>query len=419
MKQKVWFGIIFLFLFSCNNQKNSVIDLDVIDIEYGLENLTRLKVSDFGQTIRYIPLETHDDGLVGNNPVIKVLKNYIVVEAQRKCLLFDKKDGSFIAEIGHYGQDPEAYTDHFSWTDEKEEFLYFARQPNQLMKYDMQGKFCGKVEFASPPGLASYFLVTDSEIIGFYGVTTQFYVSTTPPTNQFALRIFERDGSVKDSIPPFYQKTQIVADEIAGMTVIRNRNLFGNKAGLGLIIIDYKNDTREFNFPYSPSIWKHNENIRYKEDFVDTVYTVSGAHLTPSFIFNTGRYHWPVEERTSKKNTNERIYISDVSENNTFVFFQCIRGMQSDEPVLYNGLYRKQTGQTKLSRSSDEIEDDLTRFMPFTPSGISTAGEFVSLVEAWKVMEWLEEHPEAMNNENLSFLKELDDEMNPILILVE
>ena len=54
--------------------------------EHGLQNLTRLKVSDFGQTIRYIPLDTPDEGLVGRNPVIKVLKNHIVIESAGKNL---------------------------------------------------------------------------------------------------------------------------------------------------------------------------------------------------------------------------------------------------------------------------------------------------------------------------------------------
>ena len=34
-------------------------------------------------------------------------------------------------------------------------------------------------------------------------------------------------------------------------------------------------------------------------------------------------------------------------------------------------------------------------------------------------MEWLETHPEAKNNEKLSFLKTLNKEMNPVVELVE
>ena len=152
---------------------------------------------------------------------------------------------------------------------------------------------------------------------------------------------------------------------------------------------------------------------------MDTIYTFSAGKLFPAFVFNTGKYHWPIKEINSKQYTNERIFIEHIYENNTSIFFQCVRGIFSGNQVLYNGLYNKKTGETKLSNYSDDIEDDLTHFIPFNPLGVSASGEFVSLVEGWKVLEWLEKHPEAMRNEKLSFLKELDEDMNPIVILVE
>ena len=75
--------------------------------------------------------------------------------------------------------------------------------------------------------------------------------------------------------------------------------------------------------------------------------------------------------------------------------------------------------KTKIGNFSDAIEDDLTRFMPFIPLGMSTAGEFVSYVDAYKIMEWLEKHPEAKDNDKLGFLKELNEDMNPVVILIE
>lgn len=423
MKQKLYFaGIILLsLLFSCQNQgRDNIQSSGVIDVESGIDHHTRLRVSDFGKSIRFIPLETSDNGLVGRNPVIKVLRNHIVIEAQESCLLFDKKDGSFIAKIGHFGQDPEAFTSNYSWTDEKEEFLYFSRRPNQLMKYDMQGKYSGKMEFDTSIGLANCYLLMDSVIIGYFGEGSQMMGNSSggSQTKPFVLGIFDQTGHLKDSIPPLFSRTQIDPAEILNISVVRS-NTYGNWAGAGIIMINYKDDTRQFMVPNVASLWKNNENSYFKEDFVDTVYTVSGNKLIPSIIFHTGKYHWPFEERTNKRNTNERIFMADVSENNTFVFFQCIRGMNSDEPVLYNGLYHKKTGVTKISKNSDEIEDDLTHFMPFIPLGMSTSGEFVSLVEAWKVMEWLEKHPEAINNEKLAFLKGLNEEMNPVVILIE
>ena len=335
MKQRFLFtSIMLLCLLSCKNQvQNHIADLDVIDIENGLQNLTRLKTSDFGKTIRYIPLETTDDGLIGNSPIIKVLKNYIVIEFTRpsSCLLFDKKDGSFIAKIGRVGQGPDEYSNTFSWTDEKEEFLYFVRLPDQLLKYDMKGTFCDRVRFSDNPGSASYYLLTDSEIIGYFDLTS-------PKTNQFVLGFFDKEGILSDTISSLLPDIEFDVNQVANISVLRGSSIYGNWAKSGTMIIDYKNDARQVLAPNSAKIWKHNENIRFKEDFVDTLYTLANRQLIPSIIFNTGKYHWPAQERISKNNTTERIFVSYVSENENFVFFQCIRGMHSDKSVLYNGL---------------------------------------------------------------------------------
>ncbi len=399
----------------------------VIDVESALENLSDLKVSDLGKTIRYIPLETPNEGLIGKNPVIKVLKNYIVVEHKNQphlpgiCLLFNKDDGRFIAQIGHSGQDPAAYTDCFSWVDDKEKFLYFERKPNQLIKYDMKGSFCGKIEFPSTK-LASYYLITDSEIIGYFDGFNIVNLSS----GQYSLGIFNKEGHLKDTIPSFYPYATPFTDDIFQTNLINGSTLydiFGSWTRAGAFIFEYTpaRQVRQVNALHAARIWKNDGNIRYKQDFIDTIYTIAGSKLIPSVVFHTGKFHWPVEERRSEKNTNKRIFIADISENNDFIFFQCIRNMFSQELVctLYNGLYNKKTGKAILSENEDGIEDDLIHFMPFKPLGMSTSGELVSLVEVWEVMDWLEKHPEAKNNKNLSFLNDLDEDMNPIVVLIE
>lgn len=415
--------ILFLFLFSISSQENKSNVSTVIDVEHSLKNLTHIKVSDLGKTIRYIPLETPDNGLVGRDPIVKVLKNFIVVEYRQRphvdagvCLLFNKEDGRFISKIGHEGQDPAAYSNSFSWTDEKEEFLYFHRQPNQLVKYDMKGNFCGKVEF-SPSVLASYYVITDSEIIGYFDSTVSYLFS-----NQ-SIGFFEKDGRLKDTIPSFFSFT-MSKDDLYQISVPRGQtiyNFLGSWGRAGVFLFEYTSAKiiRQIHALNAARIWKNNNNIRFKHDFIDTIFTVSGSKLIPSFVLNTGKFHWPVQERRSEKNNNERVFIADIYENNNFIFFQCIKGMFSGKPILYNSLYYKNTGEMKLCKNEDGIEDDITHFLPFKPLGMSTSGEFISLIEAWKAIEWLNKHPAAKNDQNLSFLKTLDGDMNPIVILIE
>ena len=402
--------ILISLLVSCTNQDKGSESSNRIDIEGSLENTTKLNLSDFGKTIRYIPLETTDRCLVGNNPIVKVLKNHIVIEANNGCLLFDKKDGRFISTIGHIGQDPEAYSSAFSWADESENFLYFTRQPNQLMKYDMNGEFSGKIELSNP-GLAAYYLLTDSEIVGYYNELGY--------SHNFCLALFDKEGGLQDTIPSLRHKLEESMNDVMNVSVIKGHDIYGIWTKTGAIIIDYKNDKRLIVAADAATLWKYNETIRFKETFVDTIYTVAGRELIPDIVFNTGKWHWPENERTSKSRTSERIFVSSVSESDTFIFFQCIKGLYSDEFILYNGLYNKKTGETKLGKNSDAIQDDLTNFMPFKPLAMSTSGEFVSLIEAGDIMDWIEEHPEAKNNDKLSFLKELNEDMNPVILLVE
>ena len=323
----------------------------------------------------------------------------------------------------HKGQDTESYTDCFSWADEKEEFLYFTRKPNQLIKYDMKGKFCGKVEFPSSM-LASYYLIKDSEIIGYFD---EFILSNLSDNqHQYSLGIFEKDGRLKDTVHSFYPYTSPFTGDIFQANLLSGISLyssFGSWIRSGTFIFEYTKERqiRHISPFHAARIWKDNENIRFIQDFVDTIYTVSGSKLIPSIAFHTGKYHWPTEERRSEKNNHNRIFVADINENNNVIFFQCIKGMYSKYPqhALYNCLYNKKSNKTIISNNSENIEDDINHFIPFKPLGMSTSGEFISFVEAWEAMEWMGKHPDAENNKNLSFLKNLDSEMNPIIILIE
>ena len=413
MRNILLFTSALFLLASCAEQKKDNSSMNVIDIEKSMQNVTKLKLSDFGKTIRYIPLETTADCLIGNNPIVKVLKYHIIVESDRKCFLFDKKDGKFISIIGHTGQDPEAYTSNFSYTDEKEEFLYFVQRPDNLIKYDFTGNFSGKIPFPVPLESASHFLINNNEIIAHHngGISS---------SNNFTLAFHDKTGALKDTtdlLLPSLKLDDVM--DILGINVIRGGDIYGCWAYTGAIIINYKNDKKHIFAPNAATLWNHDGNIRFKENFIDTIYNINAGKLTPYIAFNTGSWSWPVNERTSNNNNSKRVFVSYVKENDSFVFFQCITGLYTDEPVVYSGLFNKKTGETTFGKNSDYIQDDLSGFMHFKPKAMSTSGEFVSLVDAFTIMEWVKENPEAKNNDKLSFLKDFDDEMNPVIILIE
>ena len=409
MKKKIYIiGLYILMFTSINSQVNNSKNLIVIDIEKGIKELTNLKVSDFGKSVRFIPLETTNESLIGNNPTVSVTNDYIVVGFRDNCLLFDKKDGKFISKIGHLGQDNQDFLDSHFWLDEKGDFLYFIGNQSGLIKYEIKGKFVGNVNISFSQGLPNTFLITDSNIIGFY------YDINFNPNNKYSLVFFDKNGVSQNYIPSIFGDKKIEYNN--DIFLIPHSKVYGNWTKQDAHILrtlDSKRIIASNNL--NSFLWKHKDNIRFKEEFTDTIYNVADGKTIPSIVFHTGKYHWPRFEMNRNFDTNARVFVSYVSENDNFIFFQCIRGLLTKEPILYNGLYNKKTGETKFGNT---IQDDLTGFMPFTPETISSSGEFVSIIDIFDLNEWLEKHPEAKNNDKLTFLKNYEYDMNPIIMLV-
>ena len=147
--------------------------------------------------------------------------------------------------------------------------------------------------------------------------------------------------------------------------------------------------------------------------------TATNNQLEKYIIFNTGKYYWPASERTLTDNNSDRIMISYAIENDKLLYFQFIRGLYTDKHILYNGIYDKNTKVTNIALAENNFVDDLTHFMPFTPSFLNEKGECASLVQAADILTWLEEHPEVKIEKELGVLKNLNEESNPVVVLVK
>jgi hypothetical protein len=100
------------------------------------------------------------------------------------------------------------------------------------------------------------------------------------------------------------------------------------------------------------------------------------------------------------------------------IFFTLLNDINSDNmPKQYNVIYNKTSGVTSISYINGYITDDLLGLLPFIPSTVSRQGEFAQLINADKVMEWLDNHPEAKEQTALTLLKSLTEDDNPIVII--
>ena len=94
--------------------------------------------------------------LIGGNPNILLLDKQIAVVSGKNCFLFDKETGKFLTKVGHVGEDPEAYSGPAPTYNDVDGLLYFMRRPATLQKYDMQGKYRGKLTIPTPPASPGY-----------------------------------------------------------------------------------------------------------------------------------------------------------------------------------------------------------------------------------------------------------------------
>lgn len=400
-------------LLACQPSPQKVKDDNLIhiDVAGSMENLIELKVSDLGNHVRYVPLETNDACLIGAYPEIKILDSHILVKSENDLYCFDKETGKFLNRIGHVGDDPEGYSQYvigMPYYNEQNEYLYFVRQPNQLQKYDLQGRYQGKITLPTPPDMPTDYAFMDTLIVGYYNNLAQVNTHTR------ALDFFDGAGRLTDTIgsllpPPSSTKQKKVAEIYAKPLGIVGAALYTR----------FQDGTALTNILGTLPLWETDGQLRFKEIFNDTLYQLTHpGSITPYAVFQTSQWHFPAEARQETSGSDNKLLPTVVFENDSILFFQCVRGLYEDEPEVLNGVYNKATGQTRIGKVSQWFRNDVDKLLPFYPGTCSTQGEFAQIVSANEVRKWLKKHPDTQENEAAAPLWQMDEEDNPVIILV-
>lgn len=136
--------LIFLTLSLCYVCKGQ--NLLMLSLEEAYKNKKLVSTKDFIDSFIYIPLETSPHCLIGANPKINLAEKYIIVTDQYQCLLFDRNDGRFIRQIGHYGKDPTGYKSTRGFINDLTKSIYFMGWNNNLLKYSFEGELLASIK---------------------------------------------------------------------------------------------------------------------------------------------------------------------------------------------------------------------------------------------------------------------------------
>ncbi|MFI3321389.1 MAG: 6-bladed beta-propeller [Rikenellaceae bacterium] len=96
-----------LIVYSCGN-KGANGSKNIVDISNSTK--IELKMSDYFSSVRYLPLETTDESLIGGNAEIAYCDNdIIVITSASGCHVFNSQSGKFLRKVGTKGKGHDEY----------------------------------------------------------------------------------------------------------------------------------------------------------------------------------------------------------------------------------------------------------------------------------------------------------------------
>lgn len=418
MERKLLGGVfIFLgLLASCSGRQTETGELETIRLATAFENQTELKASDCFSQVHYVTLETLDSCLIGNDPLIQIASDRIIVmTSHQQCFAFDKQTGKFLHSIGHVGDDPEACREMYGWLNGSAEQLYFPSIDYRKMTvYDLDNRFIRKQPevLTLPEGSICplEYDYWDKETLLVHSYATE----TTPDCITFI-----RDTSVLSVFPtnsePANEHTPRLGIDVDKFS-IATEGTGGHK--LYIILDDGKSSlvASENKSPF----WHFGKDVFFKGNFNDTIYRVMPDGLHPERLLDLGSYHWDVAD-WYYAHKDKGFYLLDFFENGQIVLFRFCRNLYHEkERVAYNAVYNKRSGKVMVAPYDSGLINDLGSFLPLQPVTSNSEGEFAQLIQPGEIVSWFEEHPEVRNlPDDVEQLRKVGEEDNPVVVIMK
>lgn len=413
MRQISYIGGLFaLLLASCSLNDNNDYK-EQINILPAFNMQTKLKVSQLGKSIRYVPLETTDSSLIDDIHEIRLLEKCIMITSHGNCFLYDRQTGKYLGKIGNRGQGPREYSDAMNFVHYETGDVYFNRTPNKMIAFKQNGDFLKELKLPFKWSSSCFLIFDKSNVIAHEAMALN------------RIYRFKYSGEIVDSIQLLHSRP--IDTPNMKMPTILKGPIASEVIGLGMfayngaLIIPYKNGERKDIIPlYYPSLYNFDGEIRFHEAYSDTVFNIKGSKLVPQWIFNTGNLHFPREKYGNIEESKERIVITYVAENKNLIFFQCAKSWFADKGVeICNAIYRKSDGHIIMNKRDKGFEDDLSHFIPFQPIAFDGKDGIAGILSVEKIQEWLETHPNIQLDGPLASIKDLPYDANPVIVIVE
>ncbi|MDL2265235.1 6-bladed beta-propeller [Parabacteroides sp. OttesenSCG-928-G07] len=401
---------LFITLFSCSEEKDKQgKDLRKMDFETEINNhnYTVQKLSDYVESLRYVPLETNDNslidgGLLYTDYIRQYNKNDFFFFDGKRVLKFDSS-GKYVLEIGTKGQGPNEYTAIRSVDiDFNNDRIYLVNRAVSVIEYTLAGEVIRSTHINNS--------LEDCFVFGL-GV---------PEPGSYAFEV--RSQNTNKYMLAFFDN---INDEFALKELIADPNPF-------------QKIRRTYSTAYS--FYRTNDDLFfYQDNQADTIYSVKNQSIIPAYYFNYGKYGMPRNE--SDIDVDNRTFIENerLLHTNKFLFMKFFFNTYSPEPfkeeVMRNGfkfaasntsvysIFDKTSGDLRLlkqfKRGSLGLLNDIDNGLPFWPSIASIDGDEVAMI--CPADKFIETYSSLSNpsDEIKKVLEVIDEESNPVVIIAK
>lgn len=388
------------FLASCSSPTLS--DESVIRIGDGMnEAVAEFAAQDFFADIAYIPLETNDSSLIGNLPHAAVLDNILLVSSANQPLkAFERSTGKYLRDIGHIGNDPQGYSIdswgsiHY-WMDKAQGQVYFMGWNNDFVCYDLNGRYQGNIALDTPQyNVAQNYFLAHADTLWAHN---KLRLSQETPS------VFYIPRQTSEATPVFTWESTLfpIEEVISGSVIYGGYVAYGGDVNISLL----SGNRKYYTVVDSPSLWLSGSSVRLKQDFNDTIYTVSPAGLIPYRVIDLGKWHWDEKDQYLVSGCKDKIHIDYVLETDRYFYFHFQTGYYTDEARSYCAFYDKSNGKVSVAQSDKLLDRSNSQVLQIR--GVGPDNSFFALLK-----------PEELLPETISQLK-INEEANPVLVILK
>ena len=384
---------ILLFLFLTINAQN------ITSIDLTQAKFERVSSDRIFEEMEFIPLETHEDGLLNMRSTFYLTDKYIIgVNFLKGAYLFDRKTGAFIREVSSFGQGPDEYTgfiyNRYGF-DEKNNILFASDHPwgkswrginietnkvESIIKLSLQKNDDERFSATAP------WLIKDDIYISFCNNVTG--------KDKVRLAVFDKEGNIIKEYPNYLEYI--------------NRNILAIPANNGIF-------------------YHYNERSYFKEWFYnDTIFCVNENIMSPHIIFKSGNKQPSYYHQTNIDYNKEKYLINFACESHSFILFSFSYHTETNKSLsgetigsnssTHTGYYDKTNKQTYISSTPDYKKSGYTILglpVSFYPLSINKSNEIVAIINPEELI---------INKDNIDskykhlFINIQEDD-NPILII--